>query len=111
MTRYETTELERLYERWDQLGRDDRVEAFRALPRQEAQDLFVDLTAQHQAMLLVDLPEAERRIWLRLLEPDDTADLIQEAPEDKRTELLARIQEEASDGRHEAYKTVWHPRA
>ncbi|MBK9167963.1 MAG: magnesium transporter [Bryobacterales bacterium] len=91
MTRYETTELERLYERWDQLGREERTESFRALPRQEAQDLFVDLTSQHQAMLLLDLPEAERRIWLRLLEPDDAADLIQEAPEENRTELLALL--------------------
>lgn len=30
----------------------------------------------------------ERRLWLRLLDPDDAADVIQEAPEEQRAELL-----------------------
>src|ERR1700730_3349145 len=34
------------------------------------------------------LPEGERRIWMRLLPPVDAADLVQNAPQDQRTQLL-----------------------
>ncbi len=69
-----------LREAWPLLVLEDRLEAFRALPRTEAEDFFLKLSSRDQAELLVALPPAERRSWLRLLAPDDAADLIQEAP-------------------------------
>lgn len=41
------------------------------------------------------LPEGERRIWMRLLAPDDAADVIQEVPEEERQSLLALLDEAA----------------
>jgi len=38
--------------------------------------------------LLLALPQGEQRLWLRLLPPDDAADIIQDAPEEKRPALL-----------------------
>jgi magnesium transporter len=35
------------------------------------------------------LPPGERRLWMRLLAPDDAVDVIQEAPPENREALLA----------------------
>jgi magnesium transporter len=37
------------------------------------------------------LPPGERRLWMRLLAPDDAADVIQEAPQEERESLLALL--------------------
>src|SRR5205814_311273 len=44
-----------------------------------------------QWALLAALPANARRVWLRLLAPDDVADLVQRAPQDARDELLALL--------------------
>ena len=41
-----------------------------------------------QASLILALPHGERRLWFRLLPPDDAADLIQEAPFEERAQFL-----------------------
>ena len=60
--------------------------------RAEADDFFLELPPADQAALLLALPPPERRLWIRLLPPDDTADVIQEAPEERPRliELLDR---------------------
>ena len=77
-----------LREAWPLLVLEDRLEAFRALPRTEAEDFFLMLSSRDQAELLVALPAAERRSWIRLLAPDDAADVIQEAPREERADML-----------------------
>ncbi len=68
-----------LQEAWALLVHSDRLESFRALDRAEAEDFFLSLSARDQAELLLALPPGERRSWMRLLAPDDAADLLQEA--------------------------------
>jgi magnesium transporter len=80
-----------LLEAWQLLVPEDRLESFQALPRPEAEELFLSLSAHDQAELLRALPQPERRSWMRLLAPDDCADLIQEIPHEKREELLALL--------------------
>lgn len=71
------------------------MEAFRKLPRASRDDFFLELDARGQLELLLSLPQGERRLWLRLLAPDDAADLIQLATaEDQRT-LLALLDDVA----------------
>ena len=82
---------EDLLEAWNLLVPEDRLESFQALPRPEAEDLFLSLSARDQAELLRALPHAERRSWIRLLAPDDAADLIQEIPPEEREEILALL--------------------
>jgi len=77
-----------LLREWPALSRAERLESFRRLAREEADDLFLDLNARDQLELVLALPEGERRVWMRLLAPDDAADLIQEAPPHERTALL-----------------------
>jgi magnesium transporter len=77
-----------LREAWRLLSPRERVEGFRMLSRGEAEDLFFALSTADQAALVLGLPEDERRSWVRLLAPDDTADLVQAAPASAREHLL-----------------------
>ena len=83
--------VERLMESWPELSQDARVKAFNALPRAETDDFFLQLGARDQAELIFLLPEAERRIWLRLLAPDDAADLFQNISSEQRESLLGLL--------------------
>jgi len=82
-----------LQETWRLLTPEERQEAFAELTRDEAEDFFLDLSARDQHELVAGLPAAERRSWLRLLPPDDAADVIQEADVEERESLLALLDE------------------
>ena len=80
-----------LYDAWPVLSMAERVEAFESLPRHDADDFFLQLNARDRAQLVLALPRGERRLWMRLLAPDDAADVIQEAPTDERDGLLVLL--------------------
>jgi len=82
-----------LLDTWEDLDGPEQVAAFAALPRGEADDFFLALDARHQLELLRALPPGECRIWLRLLAPDDAADVIQVAKEGEREQLLSELDE------------------
>ena len=84
---------EELAEAWPVLSLDERISGFRALERVDADDFFHSLGAHEQAALIEAMPPAERRLWMRLLAPDDAADVVQEAPEAIRSELMALLEE------------------
>src|SRR4051812_11353092 len=86
-----TVTAQQLLDTWEDLDDRDRVAAFAAIPREEADDLFFSLSSRDQLELLRALPPGERRIWLRLLPPDDSADVIQAAEEDERPNLLEQL--------------------
>src|SRR6267142_1932818 len=78
---------------WDTLAPEERVKYFHGLPYSERDDFFLALSARDQAGLILALPEGERRLWMRLLPPDDATDLIQETPEEERAGLLHLLDE------------------
>jgi magnesium transporter len=80
-----------LREAWWLLSKEDRLEGFRLLDRDEAEEFFTDLTPRDQAELLLTLRQPERRLWLRDLAPDDAVDLLQELDEEERPALLALL--------------------
>jgi magnesium transporter len=82
-----------LYEAWPVLSEEERVEGFEVLKRDDADDFFLQLSARDRAALLLALPFGERRLWMRLLAPDDAADLIQELPPEERENVLALLDE------------------
>src|SRR5678816_3946159 len=84
-------ELQSSLDVWHTLGPEDRVETFNQLPYAEKDDFFLALSARDQSELLLLLPQGERRIWMRLLPPDDATDLIQETSEEGRAALLALL--------------------
>lgn len=82
-----------LREAWWLLAPDDRIEGFRLLEPDDAEEFFFDLDADDQAELILSLRPGARRIWLRLLPPDDAADLVQAADEEQRELLLGLLDE------------------
>jgi magnesium transporter len=82
-----------LLELWPILDADEQVEGFRLLDRAAAEPFFLSRAAAGQATLILGLPEGERRLWVRLLAPDDLADVLQVVPSARRTELLALLDE------------------
>jgi magnesium transporter len=82
-----------LREGWVLFAPEDRLFGFAQLPRAEADDFFLSLSAREQAELLLALPREDRRSWMRLLPPDDAADLVQAAPHEERDGLLGLLDE------------------
>ena len=84
-----------LFERWGQTVLEERLVFFRALPPREASDLFFGLSTYDQAFLIEFLSTSEKRIWLRALAPDDTADVLQAMPVEMRWSLLDLLDDSA----------------
>jgi magnesium transporter len=82
-----------LYDAWPVLSLEERVEGFEFLKRDVADNFFLQLGARERAQLLLALPLGERRLWMRMLAPDDAADLIQEAPADERESILSLLED------------------
>lgn len=83
------TEFVLLSSSWSALSREERKERFQALPRTDAEELFLNLKAYDQAELFQDFSgNLEKRSWVRLLAPDDVADLIQELGLESKDEVL-----------------------
>jgi magnesium transporter len=83
--------IEELRDAWPLLDLDERSDGLRVLPREDAEDFFVALSPADQAALLLHFRPGQRRQWMRLLEPDDVADVIQQVSEDQRPTLLALL--------------------
>lgn len=80
-----------LRDAWPLLDLEERSDGLRVLPREDAEDFFVSLPAADQAALLMHFRPGQRRQWVRMLEPDDVADVIQEAGEAHKPTLLGLL--------------------
>ncbi|HEU0032347.1 MAG TPA: magnesium transporter [Kofleriaceae bacterium] len=80
-----------LRDAWPLLDLEERSDGLRVLPREDAEDFFVSLSAQDQAALLLHFRPGQRRQWMRMLEPDDVADVIQVAGEEHKQTLLGLL--------------------
>jgi magnesium transporter len=67
------------------------MEGFTMLGANEAADFFLELSTRAQADLLQDLGPERSRPWMRLLAPDDAADLLQALPRDERARFMALL--------------------
>jgi magnesium transporter len=84
---------ETLRERWPRLSHEERVAGYRQLHTGEKADFFLALSSHDQRDLLLRLPEDQRHVWLRLLPPDDAADLVQVCTSQERDHVLSLIDE------------------
>jgi len=89
----DTSDAVRLWEQWPALSIAEQVAQFKQLPSHQADEFFLSLEPREQATLLLTLPRGEQRLWLRVLPPDDAADLIQEAPGEERERLFELLDE------------------
>jgi len=80
-----------LRDAWPVLDSEERLEGFHLLPREEAEDFFLELSSRGQASVLQGMPARERRAWVRLMPPDDVADLLGEFSAEERNELCCLL--------------------
>jgi len=80
-----------LLDQWPRLRKSERVAKFEGLPREYMDNFFLDLDAKSQSELVLALPEGVRRLYIRLLAPDDAADLIQHSPQREREYLFGLL--------------------
>jgi magnesium transporter len=80
-----------LREIWSELSAEERVDDFKKLSAIDAAKFFADLETIDQARIILALPIDERRLWLRSLDPDDAADVIQETEEEEKQALLEML--------------------
>jgi len=78
---------------WHILSAQERVEAFQHMDRAESDDFFLGISAREQAAIILAMQNGERRLWFRLLAPDDAADVIQHVPQSERAGLLEMLDE------------------
>lgn len=82
---------EALLDAYPILNAEERLEGFVLLSANEAADCFLALSTRDQADLLRDLGPERSRPWMRLLAPDDAADLLQALPGEERYLFLALL--------------------
>ena len=80
-----------LQDHWSQMTKENRKEKFFLLPRTDAEELFLNLRAPDQLELIEGLSQLEKRSWIRLLAPDDAADLIQEVDAEAKEDYLSLL--------------------
>ncbi len=73
---------------WEDIPALEALNSFKEFHSAYAQEIFLKADSRDQATLLMALPTEERRLWLRLLDPDDAADVVQEVEQELRRELL-----------------------
>jgi magnesium transporter len=83
--------VDELRDAWPLLDLEERGDGLRVLPREDAEEFFIQLSPRDQADLLLYFRPGQRRQWMRLLEPDDVADVIQQGGEANRQTLLALL--------------------
>jgi len=85
---------EDLHNLWRILSPDERLEGWKLLPHDDAEEFFLALGPADRASLMLEMPKNERRAWMRILPPDDSADVIQHVPEAERAALLALLDDQ-----------------
>lgn len=82
-----------LEEIWDDLDEENKIQSFRRLTREDAADFFLDISAKDKSFLIRNLSAGEQKLWLRMLAPDDAADVVQELPVEMKQEILTLLDE------------------
>ncbi len=83
--------VDELRDAWPLLDLEERSDGLRVLPREDAEEFFIALPAHDQAQLVLHFRPGQRRQWMRMLEPDDVADVVQDAGEEHKQTLLALL--------------------
>lgn len=88
---FEPLSFDELRDAWSLLDIEDRSNGLQLLDNKDSEEFFVSLPASDQAELLLFWRPNQRRLWLRMLEPDDIADVIQAAGDDERSGLMGLL--------------------
>lgn len=84
-------DIRELLDAWTTLPPGEHVSTFKSLPRIHAEELFLEISPQEQAEIYREIPDGEKRSWVRMLAPDDAVDFIQELQADERFQALGLL--------------------
>lgn len=87
----ENSDIDSLIERWPSLPVGMRQSLFESLTKEQAEQLFLSLSATDQFELVQDRSTQYLRDLLKQLDPDDAVDLLQYFEVNRRTEILASL--------------------
>jgi magnesium transporter len=85
---YQRNIVDETLEQWPTLTPEERRSLFLNLQREDEDELFLRLSAHDQSEILSNATLSQRKIWIRLLAPDDAVDVIQERPNEERDSYL-----------------------
>lgn len=91
----EIIDIYRLAELWSSLDSHEKEAYLETLPRDQLSVLFLELDTLDQKQLLKVAPLSTRKKWIKILEPDDLADLLREISEDEKEETLSYLGDNA----------------
>ncbi len=86
-----------LHSAWTEYSVQERMASFKSLPLADAQEFFRQLSTLLQCEVISNLPEGEQTVWMRLLDPDDAADLLQDTHEEHKERLLSLLDDNTKD--------------
>ena len=91
--------IDDLWELWPSLSEDERLEWFDQLSHDDAEDFFSSITCEDQSALIAAMTPHQQRQWMRILAPDDAADVLQliddeEMQRRRKTYLQDRVRNE-----------------
>lgn len=78
---------------WPALIFEERAEAFSLLSQEDQENLFDSLGPADRVGILRHLPNGRAAVWMRLLPPDDVADILQAAEPDEVQRLRSMLDE------------------
>ncbi|MEZ4846267.1 MAG: hypothetical protein R2877_04770 [Bdellovibrionota bacterium] len=73
---YQRNIVDETLEQWPSLTPEERKSLFLNLQREDEDELFLRLSAHDQSEILSNATLSQRKIWIRLLAPDDAVDVI-----------------------------------
>lgn len=85
---YHRNVVDETLEIWPTLTPEERKSIFLNLQREDEDELFLRLSSRDQSEILSNATLSQRKVWIRLLAPDDVADVIQERPIEERDAYL-----------------------
>lgn len=78
-------------EAWQVLSPEERLEGIALLTHADSEQLLLTLAPRDMAELLALAPVPLRRAWIRVLPPDDAADVLQAVEPEQRDDYLALL--------------------
>lgn len=88
-------DIYRLAEIWSSLDTSEKETYLEKLPRDQLSVLFLELDTLDQKQLLRGVPLSTRKKWIKILEPDDLADLLREVGEEEKEETFSYLGDNA----------------
>ncbi len=88
-------DIYKLAEIWSSLEESEKESFLEKLPREQLSVLFLELDTFDQKQLLKSVPPATRKKWIKILEPDDLADLLREVSDQEKEETLSYLGDNA----------------